>query len=142
MPIYDSGYGSCTTEYSLFRAPKEIDGLKRWAGSIKRREKEFNRASFVCEKHFESRFNERSFKTVVKTGVLISTTCVGSALLPPTNASCPGHHKAGTPAVFSPSWGLPGSHTSGSSASLAPPGPSGTTGERIRDRHKSRSTPT
>ncbi|KAH6948679.1 hypothetical protein HPB50_025852 [Hyalomma asiaticum] len=66
VPNCDSGYRSCATVYSLFRAPKEIERLQQWAYNIKRGDKEFDEESVVCEKHFESHFIKRSFKTVIR----------------------------------------------------------------------------
>lgn len=39
--------------------------MQQWARNIKRADKELDEASVVCEKHFETRFIERSFRTVV-----------------------------------------------------------------------------
>ncbi|KAH6932655.1 hypothetical protein HPB50_008490 [Hyalomma asiaticum] len=41
-------------------------GNQQWARNIKRGGKELDEACIVCEKHFESRFIERSYKTVVR----------------------------------------------------------------------------
>lgn len=66
VPGCNSGYRSCKTKFSLFRAPKEPERLQQWARNIKRGDKTLDDACVVCERHFEPSFIERTFKIVIQ----------------------------------------------------------------------------
>uniref|UniRef100_A0A224Z0E4 Protein containing THAP domain n=1 Tax=Rhipicephalus zambeziensis TaxID=60191 RepID=A0A224Z0E4_9ACAR len=66
VPGCNSGYRSCKTKFSLFRAPKEPERLQQWARNIKRGGKTLDDACVVCERHFEPSFIERTFKIVIQ----------------------------------------------------------------------------
>ncbi|KAH7940094.1 hypothetical protein HPB52_021777 [Rhipicephalus sanguineus] len=61
-----SGYKSCKETRSLFRAPIEPERLAEWSRKIPRRDRPFDHACVVCERHFDERFIERTFRTKIK----------------------------------------------------------------------------
>ncbi|CAN8016951.1 unnamed protein product, partial [Ixodes persulcatus] len=65
VPGCNSGYRSCKEARSLFRAPLECDRRETWSRNIKRSDRELHDGSVVCERHFESRFIQRTFQTTI-----------------------------------------------------------------------------
>ncbi|KAH7940093.1 hypothetical protein HPB52_021776 [Rhipicephalus sanguineus] len=61
-----SGCKSCKETRSLFRAPIEPERLAEWSRKIPRRDRPFDHACVVCERHFDERFIERTFRTKIK----------------------------------------------------------------------------
>lgn len=66
VPGCNSGYRSCKEARSLFRAPLELDRRETWSRNIKRSDRELHDGSVVCERHFESRFIQLTFQTMIK----------------------------------------------------------------------------
>ncbi|KAG0432937.1 hypothetical protein HPB47_020369 [Ixodes persulcatus] len=65
VPGCNSGYRSCKETRSLYRAPLECDRRETWSRNIKRSDRELHDGSVVCERHFESRFIQRTFQTTI-----------------------------------------------------------------------------
>ncbi|XP_077508835.1 uncharacterized protein LOC144120336 [Amblyomma americanum] len=65
VPGCKSGYRSCPVKASLFRAPIAAARRELWARNIKRADKELTSDCVVCERHFEEKFIERTFRHVI-----------------------------------------------------------------------------
>ncbi|XP_049513144.1 uncharacterized protein LOC125940716 [Dermacentor silvarum] len=65
VPGCKSGYKSCAARVSSFRAPKDVLRREKWARNTKRGEKEHTPDCFVCERHFETAFFQRTFRHII-----------------------------------------------------------------------------
>lgn len=65
VPGCKSGYRSCKEARSIFRAPLEPERLKAWSRNIRRTDRALDHRSVVCDRHFDPRFIERTFRTKI-----------------------------------------------------------------------------
>ncbi|KAL1442965.1 hypothetical protein MTO96_030497 [Rhipicephalus appendiculatus] len=65
VPGCKSGYKSCKETRSLFRAPIEPERLAAWSRKIRRKDRPLSHACVVCDRHFDERFIERTFRTKI-----------------------------------------------------------------------------
>lgn len=61
-----SGYKSCKETHSLFRAPVEPERLAAWSRNIRRRDRPLTHDCVICDRHFDERFIERTFRIKIK----------------------------------------------------------------------------
>ncbi|KAH8032040.1 hypothetical protein HPB51_022788 [Rhipicephalus microplus] len=62
VPGCKSGYKSCKESRSLFRAPIEPARLAAWSRKIRRKDRPLSHESVICDRHFDERFIERTFR--------------------------------------------------------------------------------
>lgn len=65
VPGCKSGYTSNKEPRSLFQAPTEPERRAAWSRNIPKNTRPFDKACVVCERHFDERFIERSFRTKI-----------------------------------------------------------------------------
>ncbi|KAH7985015.1 hypothetical protein HPB49_026649 [Dermacentor silvarum] len=65
VPGCRSGYRTCKAKASLFRPPKDAVRRELWSRNIKRANKELTTEGVVCERHFELKYIERTFRHVI-----------------------------------------------------------------------------
>lgn len=65
VPGCKSGYRSCKEARSIFRAPLEPERLEAWSRNIRRSDRVLDQGCVVCDRHFDPRFIERTYRTKI-----------------------------------------------------------------------------
>lgn len=66
VPGCRSGYPSFKETHSLFTAPLDPKRLEAWSRNIRRKDRTLDHTCVVCDRHFDERFIERTFRTTIK----------------------------------------------------------------------------